>query len=252
MVAILLQWNHISADWKYQIRANKGEICGSNIIAVDHIVMNTLIPTDLPRSRLSLPKSETQHSFQRCFNGTRHSPRSVKWVAQWIQEDEYESSQAALANWVHKKRQVEVSRVTIDKLNQLSDNDIVKALQELKKPKHYVQGSGGQKLTMHIIISTLDKNRTVETKALLDSGCTGLCVDRSFIKRNWINTCKLVRPIPIYNADGTLNKNGAITETVALCIVIQDHVEWILFAIGSNGIAVEPYQCQLEISNKVQ
>jgi hypothetical protein len=82
---------------------------------------------------------------------------------------------------------------------------------------------------MRIILSTLDENNTIETKALLDSGCTGSCVDRSFVIRNHISTRKLVRPIPVYNADRTLNKGGAITETVELRMVIQDHVERILF-----------------------
>jgi hypothetical protein len=109
----------------------------------DHATTSSTKPADLPRSRSSLPKSETRHSFQRRFNGTRHSPRSVKWVSQRIQEDKYESSQAALANWVHKKRQIEVSRVTIEELNQLSNNNVIEALQELRKPKRYVQGSGG-------------------------------------------------------------------------------------------------------------
>jgi hypothetical protein len=43
------------------------------------------------------------------------------------------------------------------------------------------------------------------------------------------------RPIPIYNADGTLNKDGTIKEYVEIRMIIQDHVERIQFAVSNIG-----------------
>ena len=50
-------------------------------------------------------------------------------------------------------------------------------------------------------------------------------------------TKKLPRPIPVYNADGSLNKDGDITETVTLRMIIQDHEEEITFAVSNLGRA---------------
>ena len=82
---------------------------------------------------------------------------------------------------------------------------------------------------MRVIVTTLDDNHSHETQALLDSGCTGSCISRSFVETHSINTQKLIRPIPVYNAD------GAITETVELRIIVQDHVERMQFAVTDLG-----------------
>ncbi|EGN91060.1 hypothetical protein SERLA73DRAFT_67790, partial [Serpula lacrymans var. lacrymans S7.3] len=74
---------------------------------------------------------------------------------------------------------------------------------------------------------------TVE--ALLDSGCTGSCIDSQFVKDKRYETRKIPRPIPVYNADGTLNKNGAINEFVILLMEIDGHVEKIHLAVTNLG-----------------
>jgi Retroviral aspartyl protease len=73
--------------------------------------------------------------------------------------------------------------------------------------------------------------------ALLDSGCTGSCIHRRLVKEHNFPTKKLPRPIPVYNADGSLNKDGDITETVTLRMIIQDHEEEITFAVSNLGRA---------------
>ena len=180
-------------------------------------------------------QTETRHSHQRRFAGKRHPPNSVRWTAQRLHEDKIETAKAILSLWTHPGRQLEVSEIAIAELNQLPDDDVVEALKELRKPKRYVQGTGGRKLTMRVIVTTLDDNHSHETQALLDSGCTGSCISRSFVETHHINTQKLIRPIPVYNADGTLNRDGAITETVELRMIVQDHVERMQFAVTDLG-----------------
>ena len=58
-------------------------------------------------------------------------------------------------------------RITIAELNQLPDDDVVEALKELRKPKRYVQGTRGRKLTMRVIVTTLDDNHSHETQLSL-------------------------------------------------------------------------------------
>ena len=62
----------------------------------------------------------------------------------------------------------------------------------------------------------MDTHDTVQVKALLDSGATGLFIDRQFVHRNGLKTHILLVPIRVYNVDGSLNQGGSITEEVTL------------------------------------
>ena len=54
---------------------------------------------------------------------------------------------------------------------------------------------------------------------------------KKFINSNGIKTVKLPRPIPVYNADRTLNQGGSIEEIVEMRMVIGDHQERIQFVV---------------------
>src|SRR3984957_1889734 len=75
----------------------------------------------------------------------RHPPNSVRWTAQQLHEDKIETAKAILSLWTHPGRQLEVSEIAIAELNQLPDDDVVEALKEHRRPKRYVQGTGGRK-----------------------------------------------------------------------------------------------------------
>ena len=88
---------------------------------------------------------------------------------------------------------------------------------------------------MRIIFSTLDNSKSLDTSALLDCGCTSSTIHTRFVKKHNLPTKELPQPIPVYNADGTLNHNGVIKETTTLRMIIQDHVKEIMFAISDVG-----------------
>jgi len=178
---------------------------------------------------------ELRHHHQRRFAGERMKPHTAKWIAQRIQESDTPAAVGILSAWTHHARRLEASEATIIELNGVPDSDIVEALNELRSPKRFIQGSKGNKLTMRVILSTIDHSQTLETTALLDSGCTGSTIHTRFVKNNNLPTKRLPRPIPVYNADGTLNANGAITETCKLRMTVQDHVEEIEFAVSDIG-----------------
>ena len=54
-------------------------------------------------------------------------------------------------------------------------------------------------------------DRTVETPALIDSGAGGMFIDEQFARDNNIALTPLINRIPVYNVDGTQNKQGVIT-----------------------------------------
>ena len=90
-------------------------------------------------------------------------------------------------------------------------------------------------MNLPLKLQTLNDGRFLSVKALLDSGSTGSCINKRFVEKNEIPTKRMPRPIPIYNADGTLNKDGTIKEYVEVRMIIQDHVERIQFAVSNIG-----------------
>ena len=57
------------------------------------------------------------------------------------------------------------------------------------------------------------------------------------MKRNDIRTKKYPTPIPVYNADGTMNTSGPITDYIKLRMEIGTHAELLEFAVMNLGKA---------------
>lgn len=123
----------------------------------------------------------------------------------------------------------------LQQLNQLSFEDTAKAIQELRGPKRFIRGIRGSSLTLQAELTTLDDQRQFSLQALVDSGCTGSSIDAGFVRAKGLNIHPLPRPIPVYNADGTLNKGGAITDYVTLRMTIGKHSERITFGVTDLG-----------------
>ena len=77
------------------------------------------------------------------------------------------------------------------------------------------------------MVIRLDNNSWIDTQALIDSGYTGSCINQQFVINHKIPTKQIPLVIPVYNADGTLNKNGSIKEFTILQLTINDHYEHI-------------------------
>src|SRR3984957_12295685 len=136
----------------------------------------------------SVPKPEMRHSLQRRFRGQKMTPGTAQWMAQRLTEAKEEKRTGILGLWVHPKRQPEVSQQTATELNELSDEDVVTALYELRQPKKIIRGKGGNQMTIPIHLQTLDGNQNFRVDALLDSGSTGSCISERFIRENNIPT----------------------------------------------------------------
>jgi RNase H-like domain found in reverse transcriptase/Reverse transcriptase (RNA-dependent DNA polymerase)/Integrase zinc binding domain/Chromo (CHRromatin Organisation MOdifier) domain len=108
---------------------------------------------------------------------------------------------------------------------------------ERKLPHRYVIATtpGAHSLQLGVQVQTTDTGQTFGTKALLDSGATGLFVDSDFVKRNRINTRSLTHPIPVNNVDGTANESGPIREVADLVLSYDGHTERTLFAVTGIG-----------------
>ena len=170
------------------------------------------------------------------FNGDRMTPNTAPWVAQRLDDPDPHVVRGILMAWVHPKRQSEVTDDEVERIRSLLDKEAVAAISEMSEPKKYIRGRhDGKQLDLDLIIGTLDDRQNFRVKALLDSGCTGSCVDTKWVKRNNINTRKLPLPIPVYNADGSENAAGAITDVVELFVRHKGHTERLEFAVTDLG-----------------
>ena len=80
------------------------------------------------------------------------------------------------------------------------------------------------------ILSEKNKERTVETKALLDTGAGGKFINQNFVLENGIKMQKLEKPITVYNVDRTKNKTGMITRYVDVKLQVGDRIRttWLM------------------------
>jgi len=105
------------------------------------------------------------------------------------------------------------------------------------KPKHYfVRTTRSQsELMINVGLCTIDTHHMVDVKALLDSGATGMFIDKKFAEGNGIAMRPLNKPIRVYNVDGTLNQGGSITHEVTLMISHKGHKEKAVFEVYDLG-----------------
>ncbi|EJF59258.1 hypothetical protein DICSQDRAFT_15600, partial [Dichomitus squalens LYAD-421 SS1] len=73
------------------------------------------------------------------------------------------------------------------------------------------------------------KQRSKELVAMVDSGATTKFLHRRFVARNQVTMRKLAKPIPLYNIDGSENRDGTITEVAVLTMKIGNHEEEVAF-----------------------
>ena len=75
----------------------------------------------------------------------------------------------------------------------------------------------------------------VDVDALLDSGATGVFMDRKFAERNGIAMQKLDKPIRVYNVNRTLNQGGLITHETTMMMLHKGNCEKAVFEVCDLG-----------------
>ena len=78
---------------------------------------------------------------------------------------------------------------------------------------------------LNIGVEKLDTYEGITIKALLDSGATGVFMNKRMAARHVFKLQKLERPIIVRNMDGTNNSGGAITHQVEVNMYYKGHVE---------------------------
>jgi len=82
-----------------------------------------------------------------------------------------------------------------------------------------------REMWLNIGVEKVNMHKGVTVKALLDSGATGMFIDKRMAAKYGFKLQKLERPIVVRNVDGTNNSRGAITHQVEANMYYKDHVE---------------------------
>ncbi|KAL5522055.1 hypothetical protein ACEPAF_1911 [Sanghuangporus sanghuang] len=83
----------------------------------------------------------------------------------------------------------------------------------------------------------LEEKNFIDAHVLIDSGCTGSCIDEGFVKRYSFPTQRYIWPRPVFNADGTSNEAGLIKEYV----VHNPEIDW---RLGTVKFTCCPNECE--------
>jgi len=81
----------------------------------------------------------------------------------------------------------------------------------------------------------VDTYEGVIVKALLDSGVTGIFMDRKMAAKHGFRLQKLERPVAVRNVDGMDNSGRAITHQVEVNMYYKSHVERIRMNVCELG-----------------
>ena len=106
-----------------------------------------------------------------------------------------------------------------------------------KGTKYFVRTIGrmSKEIWLDTELQTVDTCDKLMTRALLDSGATGLFVNKRFVEENRLNARRLKPAIPVYNVDGTLNEGGSITHEIDFIVRFKDHTERATFEVCELG-----------------
>jgi len=81
----------------------------------------------------------------------------------------------------------------------------------------------------------IDTHEGVTVKALLDSGATGMFVDRKFVEKHEFRMDKLERPLVVTNVDSSNNSGGRITHEVECNVYYKGHQKRMKFDVYNLG-----------------
>ena len=88
---------------------------------------------------------------------------------------------------------------------------------------------------MDIGIEKVDTHEGITVKVLLDSGTTGIFMDREMAKRHGFKMTKLERPLKVKNINRTENSRGNITHQVEVNVFYKNHVKRIRMDVCNLG-----------------
>jgi len=82
-----------------------------------------------------------------------------------------------------------------------------------------------RKVWLNIGVEKVNMYESITVEALLDSGVTGICINKKIVAKHEFRLQKLERLVMVRNVDGTNNSRGAITHQVEVNIYYKSYIE---------------------------
>ena len=82
-----------------------------------------------------------------------------------------------------------------------------------------------REVQLNIGVEKVDTYEGVTVKALLDSGTTGMFMDRKMAVKHRFRLQKLDKPVTVRNVDSINNSTGAIIHQVEVNVYYKNHIE---------------------------
>jgi hypothetical protein len=95
----------------------------------------------------------------------------------------------------------------------------------------------GSSMMILVTLEGLNNLKGCTVTGLINSGATGGFINECVVEEQGMEREALPIPVPVYNADGTLNKGGLITHVACLRLTVRDHTEVFPLAIMDTGKA---------------
>ena len=135
-------------------------------------------------------------------------------------------------------------REEVKKLREQKEQELRNKVKELKEQRE--KGKREEKVVRHTMrplravwmkvgLEKVDTHEEVMVDVLLDSGATGLFMNKKFMEKNGFRMEELERPVKVMNVDGTHNKGGDITHKVTCNIYYKGHRERAKFDVCNLG-----------------
>ena len=174
--------------------------------------------------RTFVPKSSWMNSVD---------PWSVEWIKKMADMVDCDRTMKHLKTFVHDSRVNEVTLSLIRRIKELPTAKALLSIRELqRKPQFVKQKQSENSLEVKAMVARPDRSK-LSIVALVDSGCSGLAIDETFVKENNLPTHDIPIQIPVYNANGTMNKGGSISKFTVVELIIDDHSKRLPLAVIS-------------------
>ena len=174
--------------------------------------------------RTSVPKSSWMNSVD---------PWSVEWIKKMADTIDSDHVLKHLRSFIHDTWVAEVTLTLIRQIRELPMAKALLSIQELQRKPQFVKRKWSENsLEVKAMVARPDRSK-LPIVALVDLGCSRSAIDKAFVKENNLLTHDIPIPIPIYNADGTMNKGGSISKFTMVELLINNHSKWLPLAITS-------------------
>jgi len=132
----------------------------------------------------------------------------------------------------------------VKRLKEKKERELREKVKELKEQR--VKAGGEERVVRHTMrplrevwmrigLEKIDTHEGVTVKVLLDSGATGMFVDKKFVERQGFRMEKLEKPLIVTNVDGSSNSGGRITHEVECNVYYKGYQERMKFDVCNLG-----------------